>query len=317
MLTHCPACGTTFRISSEQLKVRQGRVRCGQCHGEFNAIESLIDESAPPPQPPPLPTVTEETADPGGIWVSSREAEVPKPADPVIEPPLPEPADPVIEPPLPEPAAPVIEPPLPEPLEHPPVTEVVATPSPAAAVSPLPSPAPEAPADEPEPLLEDEEFAPRRWPWVVGSIVAALLLATQAAMHFRVELAAKAPSTRPILIAACNLIGCQVPLPMEITAIGIDTSDLHPDNDHPGHLQLLATLRNRAGYAQIWPHLEVSLTDATDRILVRKAIPPADYLPAKQKPESGFPAKGDQLVQLDLQAPDVPAVGYRLYVFYP
>ena len=298
MLTHCPACGTTFRISSEQLKVRQGRVRCGQCHGEFNAIESLIDESAPPPLPPlpplpALPTVTEETSDPGGIWVSSREAEAPEPADPVTEPPLPETP------------------------EQPPVAEVVATASPAAVASALPSPWPEAPVDEPEPLLEDEEFAPRRWPWVVATVVAALLLATQAAMHFRVELAAKAPSTRPILIAACNLIGCQVPLPMEIAAIGIDTSDLHPDNDHPGHLQLNATLRNRAAYAQIWPHLEVSLTDAADRILVRKAIPPADYLPAKLKPEACFPAKGDQLVQLDLQAPDVPAVGYRLYVFYP
>ena len=293
MLTRCPQCATTFRVSSEQLKVRQGRVRCGQCHGEFNAIETLIDES--PPAPPPLPTVTEETSDPGGIWVTSREPEAAAPPDPVTEPPLPE------------------APEAPETPEESPETAE----TPAAVVSALPSHLPEEPFDEQEPLLDEEEAEPRRWPWIVAIILATLSLTAQAIMHFRVELAAKAPSARPALVATCNLIGCQVPLPMEISAIGIDTSDLHPDTDHPGHLRLVATLRNRAAYAQIWPHLEVSLTDAADRILVRKTIPPTDYLPTKLKPESGFPAKSDQLVQLDLQAPEVSAVGYRLYVFYP
>lgn len=39
--TLCPACGTTFRVTPDQLKAKQGRVRCGQCQHVFNAIETL------------------------------------------------------------------------------------------------------------------------------------------------------------------------------------------------------------------------------------------------------------------------------------
>ena len=44
MLTRCPSCATTFRISPEQLKARQGRVRCGKCRNVFNALETLVEE---------------------------------------------------------------------------------------------------------------------------------------------------------------------------------------------------------------------------------------------------------------------------------
>jgi predicted Zn finger-like uncharacterized protein len=50
MVTSCPACTTTFRVTPEQLKQRQGKVRCGQCRGVFDAFKtlaSLADEPAP------------------------------------------------------------------------------------------------------------------------------------------------------------------------------------------------------------------------------------------------------------------------------
>jgi hypothetical protein len=167
-----------------------------------------------------------------------------------------------------------------------------------------------------EPFLQEDEPR-RRWPWVVATMAASLLLAAQAALHFRVELATRAPKTRPALVAACEVLGCQLSLPAEIAQIGIEASDLHPDNQTAGHLQLVATLRNRAPYAQAWPHLELTLTDSGDRALVRRAIAPTEYLAAKPIAGEGFGAHGEQPIQLDLQAPGVPAVGYRLYVFYP
>jgi predicted Zn finger-like uncharacterized protein len=70
MQTRCTACGTTFRITAEQLKLRQGRVRCGRCHFVFNALEALVvDEAQPaggepqngkasrPAAPPPRPAM--------------------------------------------------------------------------------------------------------------------------------------------------------------------------------------------------------------------------------------------------------------------
>ncbi|MEJ2424770.1 MAG: zinc-ribbon domain-containing protein, partial [Candidatus Thiodiazotropha sp.] len=41
MFTQCPHCMTLFRITSEQLKAAEGRVRCCQCNQIFNALQRL------------------------------------------------------------------------------------------------------------------------------------------------------------------------------------------------------------------------------------------------------------------------------------
>lgn len=45
MFTECPACETTFRLSAEDLRRAQGRVRCGECGKVFNALESLAEDT--------------------------------------------------------------------------------------------------------------------------------------------------------------------------------------------------------------------------------------------------------------------------------
>ena len=50
MVTSCPSCVTTFRVSHDQLKVRHGEVRCGKCDAVFDAFKtlaSLPDEPLP------------------------------------------------------------------------------------------------------------------------------------------------------------------------------------------------------------------------------------------------------------------------------
>jgi predicted Zn finger-like uncharacterized protein len=44
VLTQCPNCDTTFRVTSEILRVAQGQVRCGRCDTQFDALERLIQE---------------------------------------------------------------------------------------------------------------------------------------------------------------------------------------------------------------------------------------------------------------------------------
>jgi len=41
MLTVCPQCQTTFRVSQAQLDAAQGKVRCGKCQKVFNAAEHV------------------------------------------------------------------------------------------------------------------------------------------------------------------------------------------------------------------------------------------------------------------------------------
>ena len=45
MLTQCPNCQTTFRVTTEILRVADGQVRCGRCQTQFDALERLIDEN--------------------------------------------------------------------------------------------------------------------------------------------------------------------------------------------------------------------------------------------------------------------------------
>jgi len=56
MMTRCPSCSTVFRVTEQQLGVREGRVRCGRCDTLFDAIANLgPDPVTRPPQEKPSP----------------------------------------------------------------------------------------------------------------------------------------------------------------------------------------------------------------------------------------------------------------------
>ena len=42
MITRCPKCSTTFRVTQEVLNMAKGKVRCGQCFHIFTAPGRLI-----------------------------------------------------------------------------------------------------------------------------------------------------------------------------------------------------------------------------------------------------------------------------------
>lgn len=292
MQTRCPHCQTRFRVTTEQLKLRQGQVRCGACRAVFDALDSLSDESlvyVPPVSPTEAeapPAMLESQPQPDGTVMPQPEA---VPVEPVI--PLAEIEAAANEANEPEPVpATVVEPePVQESLAE---TPVVAEECPAV---PVVRPA-------------------RRWPWVLGSLVLLLTAAAQLAYFFRVELAVVAPALRPVLVASCELLDCDLPRPRKPEQVGIETSDLAPEGNG---LVLTALLKNRAPFEQEYPHLELTLTDTQDEALVRKILTPADYLPAGQDAVKGFAARGEVAIRLALTTDNVPAVGYRLYLFYP
>lgn len=282
MLTRCPSCATTFRITPEQLKVRQGRVRCGQCQEVFNALETLVEEAAPAVAAPEV-----SATEPAAIAPDITSAPEPAQIAPVAVPPAPTfSAEPVA-------ATPASETSEPETLvDYAPAFDTL-----------LPKKPPR-----------------RAWPWVLGTLIALLSLAVQATYHYRVELALWLPEAKPALLAACAMAGCDLPLPRKVELIAIESSDLHPDPANAAQLQLVATLRNRAPYVQEYPHLELTLTDTADKALLRRVLAPADYLPRPTNAQSaapGFAANNDLALVLTLEVKDLAPVGYRLYVFHP
>lgn len=331
MLTRCPQCATTFRVTPEQLRARQGRVRCGSCQRVFNALDTLVDAVPPPPRPAPAETALAEstlaapeiaapTADSSSDARPAVAAEFIEPV--VAESPTNAPLH--IEPPLAD-----VTPSRPRPAEPAWLEAASATLSPSVGEAVAESVVPAlgesslvaAPAGDVQDFaaelepLPDEEIRRRTWPWTLGALAALLGIASQTALHFRTEIALAYPDAKPALAAACVALGCALALPRQAELIGIEASDLSPDAE--GKLTVSATLKNRAPFAQEYPALELTLTDTADRALVRRVLAPAEYLPPQTPLADGFGANAELIVNLLVETPGLSAAGYRLYLFYP
>lgn len=156
-----------------------------------------------------------------------------------------------------------------------------------------------------------------RWTMGIGSMLLLLTLLGQSAFVFRDQLAARFPATKPALQEVCAWLDCQVGLPMRIDAVAIESSELQTLTPNGTTLGLNVLLRNHAGTAQAWPHLELTLNDSGERPLARRVFAPPEYLPAGINLRLGFPAHSEQPVRLYLEPQDLKPSGYRVYLFYP
>lgn len=122
-ITRCPACSTAFRVSPEQLALRNGRVRCGHCYRPFDALAHRIPDEpvAAPEAPSQIPPVIQlrrasGQARPAGFAPTSQ----PVPFAPPEIPAAPHAAPPARspEPPAAAPPKPTVSSPEPDPLSE-------------------------------------------------------------------------------------------------------------------------------------------------------------------------------------------------------
>lgn len=184
-----------------------------------------------------------------------------------------------------------------------------------------PPPVADAADDEDDDADTEEVEAPRspalsQALWAAAATLLTLGILAQGALVFRNEIALSSPQLRPALESLCAGLGCDLPLPRHAADIAIESSDIQPDASREAYFTLHATLRNRAEFQQTWPHVEITLTDARDKALVRRVLEPAQWLPA-DAPRDAFPARGEAAIRVAFEAPGVAAAGYRVYAFYP
>jgi hypothetical protein len=148
-------------------------------------------------------------------------------------------------------------------------------------------------------------------------VLLVLALGTQGILEFRDALAAYAPVTRPVLERTCALFGCAISPLRDTATLSIDASDLQADPAHRGLLLLTATIRNRAAHPIAYPNLELTLTDSSDQVVVRRAFPPAEYAGGTTDLSRGIAANGERIVRIFIDASATQQAGYRLYLFYP
>lgn len=167
-----------------------------------------------------------------------------------------------------------------EPLQAPPEEEHVALAG--AAATPIPEPplahAPPVPTAEPVFLRAPAPSAPvPRWQWgVIVGLLALLLL--QIAVADRERLAADA-STRPWIAGLCGVLRCTLPAWHEPAAYTMISREIRPVPGQSGTLQVQAAIRNDARWAQAWPALRLTLSDADGRVIGSGVFSPRQYLP--------------------------------------
>lgn len=158
---------------------------------------------------------------------------------------------------------------------------------------------------------------PAAWPWAIAVLLLLVAAIAQALLWGRHDIAREFPGTRPLFAAACEQLGCTMPWPRISKLISIDASDGHPRPGKEAQFELSATLHNRAGFSQAYPYIEVTLTDVFNRALVRRAIPPEDWLPPSLKSSQAFAPGTDVAFTIYLDAGGQAATGFNLYIFYP
>ena len=136
-------------------------------------------------------------------------------------------------------------------------------------------------------------------------------------LTFRVQLARDHPALKPLLEAACAVFRCEIALPQDAEQLSIEASDLRADPTRPGSIVVNATLRNRARFAQAYPALELTLTDAQNQTVARRVLQPRDYLDKKANVRKGLAPNSVVMLKFNHAAGGNAALGYRLILFYP
>jgi len=139
LTTRCPQCGTSFKVVPDQLRVRNGLVRCGACSTVFDGRACLLPASGAPSTPSAVPPVVAPAAAAAAPVLATPPVTPAAPAAPVAAPP-----PRYVPAPSPSPEAP---PPLARPSAEPPrqIAPWEDEPIPAAP-APAPTPVPATPA---------------------------------------------------------------------------------------------------------------------------------------------------------------------------
>lgn len=282
LITACPACQTEFEVTLEQLEAYEGQVRCGTCEHVFNAKEHLIQD--------------ESAEDAAPIEVEQAAPDTNQ--SPLIQ----------------ELHA------VDDGFVIPPKVDLALDAEPDLNISTVPSFLQNVELDRPD--LHEAKQAKHGIRNGIIAFILLLLLGLQAVYALRTSLAAQYPTTKPWLVKACQLIGCKVDLPKDITLLTIDDADMQEHLQREGVLEFSSTLINHGHVVQAFPMIELTLTNTDDEPMMRRSFKPEEYLHKDQQAElkttieAGLQAQEEVRVKMTLSAKDMNVAGFRVGLSY-
>lgn len=148
---------------------------------------------------------------------------------------------------------------------------------------------------------------------VLASLLGVGALAGQVMWGQRDALAVQHPSLAPALQALCAMAGCELQPRRQIGDVVIGSSGFR-QLPRSGQYQWSLSLENRSDFPVAMPAVELTLTDAQDKLLLRRVI---------RLDQFGAPAQieghGEWSVTapVEVQGLEAAVAGYRALVFYP
>ena len=302
LLTTCPNCEAQFKVTPEQLNIRQGRVMCGRCRNVFNAFQSLERvDSAFMPQPTPVTEARPEldaVSDIPGTSTSLERPAATAEIDLVVDEPMPiletgtESAHDTT-----PPAVPLVEQGTPAKVDEIPPKKIATA--------------------QNEEYQFEAQHSPAHWTWRLGVTLLVLGLAAQTVYFMRTPIVSNYPELRPYLTKACEWLACTLAWDRDESALKVESSDLIEEIGTPGRFLLTATISNRAKKVQDFPHIELTLTDTNNQTLTRRVLQPRDYLGRPLQRDEGMAPAAETSFNLRLEASSSRAAGYHLLLFFP
>lgn len=290
MYTQCPHCQAVFRVTTADLTLSDGQVRCGECLEVFNGMDSLSvlpPESAEDASPPPAPEMPHTPA-----------RTVAKPESESVE------TEPVLLSPEPVRSA-TAQPPAPPPESGP--AKPVGPPAPATGKPAVPL------------ALRDELETPVTGPGgraiastlALGLLCALLitLLGAQVLYHERERLAVY-PELSPAIERLCAYLGCTTAERREPQAFQITQRNIYSHPNAENALMVQASFVNGAGFTQPMPQVELSFRDLQGSLVAVRRFSPQEYLPQGRTPGPVAPRDSVEL-SLEIEDPGSRAVAYE------
>ncbi len=333
LITRCPKCQSDFMVSLEQLRVHDGLVRCGNCTHIFDGHATLKSQ---------LPTLTQRAAtQPAAVPTTPQSQPQPLQQPPSTQAPSWQGSRESLRAPAQELGAPSVLRRRAQTGAEPEYT----APEPFAAV--FPEPSYQDPTDgirpqlrvrgearlrgeahasvgrSPPDFLIDETPLDglRKGLWLLLITAASLVLLAQLAYVYRNELVTRVPSLLPLARAACEPLKCAVSFVRHLERITLEATALEQapggqEEGQPSTLALKFSMRNRYDKIQPWPHLSLELRDASGTAVIRKVVPPEQYLP-QHLVGRPFAANQEIHIHLPVTVSGLQISGFQLYSFFP
>jgi len=299
LVTECPACGTRFNVSEGQLRLANGKVRCGACLTVFDARANQPGAGAQDARTQaaartPLEPGTSDTVD------TDKPLEVEEPAEAGRQPAGATPQTPGVQ---------QWQPPAPR------QDARIAPPPPASVHAPL-RPLPSLSLDDlhAEPLQLEREPEPASpgaiLGWTLGCLLALGLLAAQLLWFNRIEWS-RQDQLAGFYDILCHQVQCDIPPRRAVERIHNLQLVVRAHPDYQDALSVHLLLENDADFEQPFPAIDLIFADIRGRPVASRRLQPSDYLAPDLNPLRMARSQPYQ-VNLEILDPGRRAVSYEV-----